>query len=274
MCPPDPTENSEGSSQGDEKILTRKELSRVSDSISAEELERQVESTLDSFEEGFYLRHPALWWTTLVVPPALIAGALISVVLVSGWWFTVKLLGAAAATFFVLGRLVILMGKQGELDWDFLTPFELFVMVSYMDVAAALLVAFHVGVLFHMPWIGKRAASLVEDARFVLDKMPWMHNAAFVGLTLFVAFPLAATGAIGGSILGTLLGLNRTRVFIATITGCLIGNGLLYKASEFIRPIAENPWFKYSSLIVIVGLVALMEIRYRKSKKKYHDAHL
>ncbi len=253
--------------------MTRQELARLDESVSTEELERQVESTLDNFEARLHEQHPGLWWITLLLPPGLILGALVTVTVTQGWLFTAKLLGAAAATFFLLGRLVILMGKQGELDWDFLTPFELFVMVSYMDLAAALLVAFHVGVLFHLPWIGKRAASLVEDARFVLDKMPWMHNAAFVGLTLFVAFPLAATGAIGGSILGTLLGLGRTRVFVATISGCLIGNWTLLKASELIRPIAENPWFKYSSLVVIVALLVLMEFRYRASKKKYHELH-
>jgi hypothetical protein len=191
--------------------------------------------------------------------------------------FTTKLLGAATATFFVLGRFVILFGQQGELKeaWDFLSPFHLFLMVCYMDIAAALLVAFHIGALFHLPWIGKRAESMIVDARFVLDRMPWMKSAAFTGLAMFVAFPLAATGAIGGSILGTLLGLNRWRVFVATITGCLVGNGALYLLADTIGRYVDtnNPVVKYGGLAVILAVIIAMELRYRNSKLKYQESH-
>jgi len=243
---------------------------------TAGELERRVESKLDNFEHGFHVRHPVLHWVTLITPPALLAAALIALLILKGVLFTSKMVGAATATFFVLGRFVILFGQQGELsgDWDFLSPFQLFLMVSYMDFASALLVAFHIGALFHLPWIGKRAESMIVDARFILDRMPWMRNAAFTGLAMFVAFPLAATGAVGGSILGTLLGLNRIRVFIATIVGCLLGNGLLYLLADTIgRYIdTDNPVVKYGGLVVILFVIVAMEYRYRRSKMRYEKS--
>lgn len=243
------------------------------EAISTAELERRVEGRLHGVEEGFRRRHPVLWWLTLVLPLTALAGALIVVWIVKGWLFTTKLVAAAGATFFVLGRFVILLGQRGELSgfWDFLSPFHLFLMVTYMDAAAALLVAFHIGALFRLPWIGKRAAALVEDARFVLDRLLWMRRAAFAGLTAFIAFPLAATGAIGGSILGTLLGLKRWQVFAATVIGCLIGNGGLYLLADTLGRFIDtkHPVVRFGGLAIILLVVLVLEYRYRKGKQRY-----
>lgn len=238
---------------------------------------QHVEDKLHVYEDALHQRHPLVFWLSLVLPAAMILGAIAALVFFKGLLFTAKLLAAAAVTFVFLGRLVILMGQHEpeKLDFDiFLTPNQLFFMVSYLDLAAAILVAFHVGLLFNLPFVGKRATSLIEDARFVMNRFPAIQQAAFFGLTAFVAFPLAATGAIGGSILGTLLGLSRIRVFVATIIGCLVGNLLMLKFAELMEPLTRNPWVKYSSLVAIIALVVLMEWRYRKSKEKYRTAHL
>jgi uncharacterized membrane protein len=250
--------------------------------LSTDELEQRVETKLHGFEEGFRQKHPFLFFATLITPILLLVGAVGVCWWVRGWEFTAKLVGAAVATFFVLGRFVILFGQQPHeataaiLDkFSFLTPGELFLMVTYLDVSVALLVAFHIGALFRLPWLGKRVASLVEDARFVLESLPWMRRLTFTGLTLFVAFPLAATGAVGGSILGTLLGLSRTAVFAGTILGCLIGNGVLYFAAEQVsRYIDTNsPVIKFGGIAVILALIIVMEIRYKRSKKKFIATH-
>lgn len=271
---PSKAEALEGPVASEDRLATGELLD---DSVSTEELERQVEGRLHGFEESFRRRHPVSWWVTLLVPLLLIVGAVFVISINGGWLLATKVVGAATATFFLLGRFVILLGQQGDLssDWDFLSPLQLFFMVSYMDLAVALLVAFHVGSLFNLPWLGKRAASLVEDARFVLDRLPWMKNAAFTGLTLFVAFPLAATGAVGGSILGTLLGLDRLRVFLATVIGCLLGNGGLYLMADTLGRYIDtrSPVVKFGGLAVILAVVLCMEYRYRKGKKKFHDEH-
>ncbi len=273
--------DSVGKPVNDESVdLSKIELS--DGKLTTDELEQRVETKLHGFEEGFRQKHPVLFFTTLLMPIALLFGAVGVCWWVRGWEFTAKLVGAAVLTFFALGRFVILFGQQPQettaavLDkFSFLTPRELFMMVTYMDVSVALLVAFHIGALFRFPWLGKRVVSLVEDARFVLESLPWMRRLTFTGLTLFVAFPLAATGAVGGSILGTLLGLSRTAVFVATILGCLIGNGVLYFAAEQVgRFINTNhPVVKFGGFAVIIGLIVFMEIRYRRSKKKFVSTH-
>lgn len=254
----------------------------IESKLSNAELERQVESKLHGFEDDFRRKHPGVWWLTLIIPALLLVGAVAVCYFIRGWVFTVKLLSLATATFFGLGRFVILLGQeaaQGNSDSPevsealrLLTPTELFFMVTYMDVAAALLVAFHIGALFRLPWFGQRVASLVEDARFVLSKFPWMQRLAFTGMTLFVAFPLAATGAIGGSILGTLLGLKRGATFLATILGCLIGNGALLLAANQVAkyfPNKDHPIVKFGGVAVILLLIVILELRYKKQKSQF-----
>jgi divalent metal cation (Fe/Co/Zn/Cd) transporter len=125
--------------------------------------------------------------------------------------------------------------------------------------------------LFRLPYLGKRIGALVADGRFVLQSYPWMKRMTFLGLAAFVAFPLAATGAMGGSILGRLLGMTRLATFGATIIGCLIGNGVMYLASDAINRYLDkdHPVVKYGGLTLIVLIIVILEWRYRKLKQRY-----
>lgn len=259
-----------------------KKIDITSAAVSTDELEHQVEEKLHGDEDRFKQRSPLLWYLTFMAPFLLVVLALGLLVWFRGLEFTIKVCIAAVITFFGLGRFVILFGDKGAetieqavTRFSFMTPWELFLMVTFMDLVTAMLVAFHIGALFRVPLLGNRVAALVEDARFVLAKMPWMERLAFTGLTIFIAFPLASTGAIGGSILGTLLGLSRKKVFLATLVGCLLGNGVLLVASEQIARfnLMNNPVVRWGGLAVIVSLIVFLEIRYRRSKKKFASTH-
>jgi uncharacterized membrane protein len=149
-------------------------------------------------------------------------------------------------------------------------------MVTFMDMVVALVVAFHIGVLFKLPVLGPRVSSLVADSRFVLNSYPWMKRATFAGLLAFVAFPLASTGAVGGSILGRLLGLGRFPTYIATVIGCVIGNAGMYLIGRQIEQWGvdkDHPVVKYGGITVIILVVVVLEWRYRKLKQKYLKTH-
>jgi hypothetical protein len=227
----------------------------------------------DDFEASFRRDFPKLWLMTLIVPVVVTVIALLAIMYMAGVQYVNKLIGTAVLTFFFFGRFVILAGQAGDLNdiGKFMTAEQLFVLVTYMDVMTTLLVAFHLGFLFRIPILGPRAASLVSDGHFVLGHYPWMRNAAFVGLTTFVAFPLAATGGVGGSILGRLLGLSRRSTFVATIIGCLIGNGAMYLLSDLINGLVDkdHPIIKYGGVICIVVVITCLELRYRKLKESY-----
>ena len=150
-------------------------------------------------------------------------------------------------------------------------PSELFCLVTYLDFMVALFVAFHMGILFRLPYIGEKIAMLVWDGKQLLNSQRWIKRVAFVGLVLFVVFPTSTTGSVGGSIFGRLLGMGRLLTVSGVLMGSLLGNGIMWafakQINQYVDP--QNVWIKIVGIGILVALVVLVEIRYQRMKKKY-----
>ena len=227
-------------------------------------------------EAGFRRRHPWLWGTTLFAPLVVSGGLLVGLMLYAGWGFASRLVATTALALWLLGRFVILSGTAGAVhDFDGgMSSLQLFLLITYLDAMTALLLAFHIGFLFRLPKIGPRIAALVTDGHFILESQPWMRRATFVGLVAFVGFPLAATGSVGGSIFGRLLGMSRFTTFLGILLGSLIGNGLMYWFSDILGGWIDkdHPAIKYGGVVVMLLIVLLLEQRYRYLKRRFADA--
>lgn len=240
----------------------------------------------ETFGEGFRRQRPVVWWATLVGPLAATAGVLLALGLTRGYDFVLKLVGTAIGTFFGLGRFVILLGSDqparhaalspehaGEAArYKFMTSVELFAMVTWMDVLAATLLIFHAGFLYRIPWLGPRMLALHGDGQFFLRYQPWIRRFTFVGLAMFVMIPVAATGSVGGAILGRLLGMTRRASLLAILCGTLAGNAMMFSLGRAIRRIPfldpHNPWNYAAGLGIIVLVIALLNGRYRSLKRR------
>ena len=92
-----------------------------------------------------------------------------------------------------------------------------------------------------------------------------MRKATFVGVMLFVAFPLTGTGAIGGTLLGRIMGLPRRRIMLAIFTGAFIGAFGLAAGAHLIggnlRVLLQSWYISVPAMILIVGLFALLNYR-------------
>ncbi len=228
---------------------------------------------LHSTEEQFRAVHPVCWRMTLYGPVVLTLALVGLLLAYTGWEFTSKLITSAVIAVFVLGRFIILSGANGTFqDTDGAVASEhLVALVCYFDIMTALVLAFHIGFLFRLPYVGQRIAALVTDGHFILDAQPWMRRATFFGLIAFVGFPLAATGSIGGSIFGRLLGMSRFATFIGIVIGTVVGNMTMFLFSDWLGNYVdkENFYLKYGGLLIIVALVVILERRYRKLKNRY-----
>lgn len=228
---------------------------------------------LHSTEAQFRQSHPWCWRVTLLGPIVLTALVLSGLLLQTGWEFTSKLATTALVTVLFFGRFVILSGVNGTFqDTDgALASEHLFAMVCYLDVMTALLLAFHIGFLFRLPYIGPRAVALVTDGHFILDAQPWMRRATFFGLIAFVGFPLAATGSIGGSVFGRLLGMSRIATFFGIVIGALLGNSIMFFFSDLLGHYLnkDNVYLKIGGFLVLVMIVLILERRYRRLKSGY-----
>ena len=247
-----------------------------------ESLRSELVRSFSSFETSFRSRFPMLWLVTLLAPVVVTVVLLVVLGLINGWDYPQKLVGHALATFFIFGRFIVLVGTEGAASVVetaekgfrvLLSPGELFAMVTYMDFMVALFVTFHMGILFRLPNVGPKIAMLVWDGKFIMDAQPWIKRVAFLGLVLFVMFPTSTTGSIGGSIFGRLLGLSRWMTVCGVLLGSIAGNALMYgfskQINQYVGP--ENYGIKIVGIVLLIVLVFLMELRYRKVKNKFLD---
>lgn len=224
------------------------------------------------FEKSFKQRFPVVWWSTLV-GPWIVTGVLAGLIfLLAGGRFFWQILTAAVVAFFFAGRFVIPLDAMANLKGlDLLEPWHMFWMVTYQDVMVALFMAFHVGFLFRLPKIGPKIAELTVDGEMILSLQPWMRKATFFGLIAFIAFPLAATGSVGGAIFGRLLGLSRWATFWGSVIGAVLGNWAMLSLSKIMLSL-----FPKDSLLVTLGgpalivvIIILLERRYRSMKRQF-----
>lgn len=221
----------------------------------------------EKFGESLRRDHPWLWWTTLLGPFAVTVVVLLLFWLIRGAAYVRLFAGVAVATFFFFGRFVILGGTtqsdagDGSLDAETLT-----IMVFTMDVMTASLLAFHAGVLWRMPVVGSRMKKLAEEGRNLTTNVPWVRRATFAAIVLFVMFPLASTGSIGGSIFGRLLGMGRVRTFTAVVVGSCLGCAAMYFGASVIDRYLDrsNPIVQYGGLAAVVAAIVVLMSRFRK----------
>ncbi|MBD1400342.1 hypothetical protein [Pelovirga terrestris] len=231
-----------------------------------------------------------VWFFTLIAPFALSLGLLVLFYLEHGWPFVKTLLLTAAAVFFFFGRFVILSGSSSTTGETysavddvmqeavqqaarFFSSGELAFLVFYMDVMVACLLAFHIGFLYRLPLLGNKLEELQEDGKFILASNPWMKSATFAGIVAFCVFPLAATGSVGGSIFGRLLGMSRLGTFFGVVTGSAVGCSLMYFGATLINRYLDrdNPWLTIGGIVFVVLMILWLNQRYRKMKAQWRS---
>lgn len=229
-------------------------------------------------DAAFRRDYPIVWLLTLVGPFLLTGGVLLVVWEWAGANAVWQLVSTAVATFFFFGKFVILGGSDGDLleVRRFYTAEQLVVLVLYMDLMIACVLTSHLGFLFRLPVAGEKLKALVDDGQYILQSNRWMKQATFLGLVAFVMFPLAATGSVGGSIFGRLLGMSRLRTFIALGLGNLMGCALMYFGSELITKHIDrdNPLLLIGGIAVIAVIILMLNYRYRQLKaRRTADSH-
>jgi hypothetical protein len=236
------------------------------------------------FADTFKRDYPVTWWTTML-GPFVATGALLSFLwILRGGDFVLKLVGTGLVTFFGLGRFVIIFGSDApQIDleevavhaskFNFLTRAELFTMVSWMDMCAATLLIFHAGFLYKIPKLGPRLIALREEGEFFMRYQPWIRRFTFIGLVIFVTFPIAATGSVAGSIFGRLLGMSRWATMAALVCGTLIGNSIMLVIGKAVSKVPffnpNNPLNLVAGVGLILFVLFILNWRYQKIKKQY-----
>jgi uncharacterized membrane protein len=205
------------------------------------------------------------WWIALAV---LIGGTITWIVLVQppnhGWiWGQIVGLAALPGKFLIFTALI----PESPLG-----PWEVAVLAVATDVAMALTLAVGLGWIMRFPAFADSLKSVHDKAQKVLAEFPRLRRMAFWGVVFFVFLPLPASGAIGGTFLGQLLGLTRTMGAIAVIAGGALVSAVFAglatfmgaRASEFF----ESWWVKGISLALFALIAWVLWLRIRVALKK------
>jgi uncharacterized membrane protein len=205
------------------------------------------------------------WWIALAV---LFGGTITWIVLVQppnhGWiWGQIVGLAALPGKFLIFTALI----PDSPLG-----PWEVAGLAIATDFAMALTLAVGLGWIMRFRAFADSLKRVHDRAQDVLQEFPRLRRMAFWGVVLFVFLPLPASGAIGGTFLGQLLGLTRTMGAVAVITGgalvaavfAALATLMGEQASEFFK----SWWVKGISLALFALIAWALWRRIRVALRK------
>lgn len=201
----------------------------------------------------------------LTFGPLAVLGVILFVTyLLKGWKAALILAGIAIGSFVGGGKFVILVGVAPN------DPFGVWPyahMVIFGDIATMLIVMANLHVLYRLPWAGRKLAQAHEAGHYVLKANPWMRRLAWVGLAVFVAVPFQGTGAVGGTILGRVLGVSQFAILTAIPVGSVLGCypvALLgaYGRAKGLQHIAGHPLAAVLFFAVLVIAIVVLGRRF------------
>ncbi|MCE5337269.1 MAG: small multi-drug export protein [Methanomicrobiaceae archaeon] len=136
-------------------------------------------------------------------------------------------------------------------------PWWLIMLVIFLlDVAVALFVVWNFDLALKIPLLGRLLESGMTVARNYTESQPWLRRLSTIGLILFVFFPLQGTGAMNGSILGRLLGLEKFRVFGCVCVGSFTSSLVIALGADVLLDVyRQDPTLGIGLLVAIVVAV-------------------
>ncbi len=107
--------------------------------------------------------------------------------------------------------------------------------IALLDIIAGLFMALNFSVALKIPLLGGWIKTFIANGEQFFRKRPWLEHYYFIGVVLFVMFPLQGSGGIGATLVGRMIGLSPGRVLLAISIGALTGCALIALGAEAIK---------------------------------------
>lgn len=142
-------------------------------------------------------------------------------------------------------------------------------VIFFLDVVVSLFVVWNFDLALKIPFIGRLLESGMTIGRRYTESQPWLRQFSTIGLILFVFFPLQGTGAMNGSILGRMLGLEKRRVFGCVCIGSLISCLVFALGADVLLDVyRQDPTLGIGILIAIIVAVVAAVVGWRVYKRR------
>jgi uncharacterized membrane protein len=106
--------------------------------------------------------------------------------------------------------------------------------IAMVDIETGLFMALNLDLVYRIPLVGGPLARFTDTTKQFLEDHHWVANLSVLGIILMVMVPFLGSGGVRGSIAGKLLGLEGYMVFLAVLTGALLGCFLIALGSDAI----------------------------------------
>lgn len=197
--------------------------------------------------------------------PLLVTAAVLGVIylLTDDWtvhevWITglVSLLGAGTTV--VFGEAAL-----GDQTFDLkLRTWHLAYVVMYVNAVSGWFYTYNLDLLEKLPKIGPWMRRSRRNARAMLQHRPWIRRWSVVGVGLFVITPLPGSGALGGSLVGRIVGISKRATVIAVaVAGIAVCSAYALLANELKQMLDRleqyTPFWVRIVVFVLVAIVML-----------------
>ena len=151
-----------------------------------------------------------------------------------------------------------------------LHPILIGLSVAFVDIFIAIFLLWNYDFAKLLPILGSWMERSEKRGSTKFKDHPWMEKLAFIALILFVMFPFQGSGAIGTTIIGRVIGMDKYKVLVAIIIGAIVGCLLIAYFSDFFKMLFEkNIYFTLGLLIVIAIILGIYDwFKLRKKEDK------
>ncbi|MHC1610903.1 MAG: small multi-drug export protein [Candidatus Methanospirareceae archaeon] len=101
-------------------------------------------------------------------------------------------------------------------------PAGLISFIVFIDSVLALFLVWNFDYAKKIPGLGRVVERVEENGEKAIKRYKWAKRFGFIGLMLFVMFPLQYTGSGVGSIAGRLMGMTPLMTWLAVVAGTLL----------------------------------------------------
>tara|TARA_R110002096_G_scaffold408075_1_gene606943 strand:+ start:48371 stop:49108 length:738 start_codon:yes stop_codon:yes gene_type:complete len=177
---------------------------------------------------------------------------------------TYEVLGLIPVTFVAVGKFLPLWGVSGQSS---LGPYELSLVIWGLDTLTVIVFVYSFEAFYKLGPLRRGLDKLYVNMTLVLEVYPSMKRASVIGVFLFVLFPVSGTGALGASVIGALLGMERFVVISTVSAGGLVGGLLMAFLADnsanallSLEAVQNNPSSKYWITAAILFVVVVIVI--------------
>jgi uncharacterized membrane protein len=106
--------------------------------------------------------------------------------------------------------------------------------IVMIDIETALFMGLNFDLAFRIPYLGPLLRDLTKRTEQLIGRHRWIAGLYFFGIVLMVMVPILGSGGVRGTIAGKLLSMDGRLIFLAILTGAVIGSFAIALGSEAI----------------------------------------